>query len=133
MPLHPHAPLKCSHFTCTHAPSADSDADAIVELIGEGHVQKLSLAHNNLGPEAAFKIAGALEENKSLTWLSMHSNAIGHNGAMAFAKALQGANTTLTSLFLSANDLPAESKGVLNAVNEARGESKLTGLNGLVL
>ena len=63
----------------------------------------------------------------------MHGNIIGHNGAMAFAKVLQGSNTTLTSLFLSANDLPAESKGVLLAVNEARGERKLSGLNGLVL
>ena len=110
----------------------DSDADAIVALIAEGKVKKLLLTNNQLGSGAAAKIVACLETNTTLTSLSLHSNRLGNAGAAQFANFLQGKNATLTSLFLSANDIDDGAKQTLRSLNEER-TPKLSGLTGLVL
>lgn len=118
--------------TITNQSLDDADADAIVDLIKEGNAKKLVLAQNNLGPQAAAKIAACLESNKTLETLSLHSNVLGDRGAQSFAKLLQSSNTTLTSLYLSDNNFSQGAISMLRSTNDARAKP-LAGLTGLVL
>ena len=64
--------------------------------------------------------------------LSLHCNRLGNAGAAQFGNFLQGKNTTLVSLFLSANDIDESAKQTLRTMNDGR-TPKLSGLTGLVL
>ena len=97
----------------------DADADAIVSLILEGRVKTLQLAYNELTETAACKIAHALEDNTTLTALSLHCNRIGPDGGLAFARVLER-NTTLTSLYLSENLTDEAAEQTIKIANEQR-------------
>ena len=109
----------------------DADADAITTVMREGKLTKLLLANNELGDEAAIKIAATLAQNTTLRSLSLHNNRIKSEGGHAFAKAL-ATNTTLTSLYLSSNDLGQEAEDAIATANALRPEP-MKGLGGLVL
>ena len=109
----------------------DADADAITTVMRETKLTKLLLANNELGDEAAKKIAATLAENTTLVSLSLHNNRITSEGGHAFATAL-GKNTTLTSLYLSSTDLGNEAEEAIAMANALR-PNPMKGLGGLVI
>lgn len=109
----------------------DSDADMIVALLTDNVVTKLTLADNQLGDDAAAKIAEGLKTNTSLTYLTMSKNAVGAAGGKKLAEALK-LNSSLKTLFLSGNPL-GDSLAAIKEANAARACPMDDGLNGLVL
>lgn len=82
--------------------------DPVMELLGsvlsrkDCHIQRISLAENQISNKGAKALARSLLVNRSLTSLDLRSNAIGPQGAKALADALK-INRTLASLSLQSN------------------------------
>ncbi|XP_070219295.1 NLR family CARD domain-containing protein 3 isoform X2 [Bos mutus] len=82
--------------------------DPVMELLGsvlsgkDCHIQRISLAENQISNKGAKALARSLLVNRSLTTLDLRSNSIGPQGAKALADALK-INRTLASLSLQSN------------------------------
>ncbi|KAM5227239.1 NLR family CARD domain-containing protein 3 [Ctenodactylus gundi] len=90
--------------------------DQVMELLGsmlsgkDCHIQKISLAENQISNKGAKALARSLLVNRSLTTLDLRSNCIGPQGAKALADALR-INRTLTSLSLQNNIIRDDGAG----------------------
>ncbi|XP_069502967.1 NLR family CARD domain-containing protein 3 [Ambystoma mexicanum] len=71
------------------------------------HIEKISLAENEIGNKGAKALARSLMVNRSIAVLNLHSNAIGSKGAAALADMLK-INLTLRSLSLQNNIIKEE-------------------------
>ncbi|XP_072459219.1 NLR family CARD domain-containing protein 3 [Notamacropus eugenii] len=82
--------------------------DNVMELLGsvlsskDCHIQKISLAENQIHNKGAKALARSLLVNRSLTVLDLRSNSIGPQGAKALADSLK-INRVLVSLSLQNN------------------------------
>ncbi|XP_043831255.1 NLR family CARD domain-containing protein 3 [Dromiciops gliroides] len=82
--------------------------DSVMELLGsvlsskDCHIQKISLAENQIHNKGAKALARSLLVNRSLTVLDLRSNSIGPQGAKALADSLK-INRVLMSLSLQNN------------------------------
>ncbi|XP_061206634.1 NLR family CARD domain-containing protein 3 isoform X3 [Neopsephotus bourkii] len=87
--------------------------DNVMELLGsmlsvkDCHIQKLSLAENQISNKGAKALARSLLVNRSLTALDLRNNSIGPTGARALADALKQ-NQVLLSLNLQHNTIKEE-------------------------
>ncbi|KAM9016004.1 NLR family CARD domain-containing protein 3 isoform 1-T1 [Ara ararauna] len=87
--------------------------DNVMELLGsmlsvkDCHIQKLSLAENQISNKGAKALARSLLVNRSLTALDLRNNSIGPAGAKALADALKQ-NQVLLSLNLQHNAIKEE-------------------------
>ncbi|XP_061330146.1 NLR family CARD domain-containing protein 3 isoform X3 [Pezoporus flaviventris] len=87
--------------------------DNVMELLGsmlsvkDCHIQKLSLAENQISNKGAKALARSLLVNRSLTALDLQNNSIGPTGARALADALKQ-NQVLLSLNLQHNTIKEE-------------------------
>jgi Ran GTPase-activating protein (RanGAP) involved in mRNA processing and transport len=103
----------------------------ILEKIRNNQVGELNLSYAKPNEEEVKKLAEALQENKSLTFLNLWSNHIGDEGVKALAEALQE-NKSLTSLNLGGDAYGINDIGVegAKALAQALQENKsLTSLN----
>ena len=110
----------------------DSDADLIVEILKRGKVKKMMLTSNDLGEEAAHKIATALLDNTSLHWLSLASNQFTDVGGALFADVIEK-NEVLETLFLVGNQMTVTACDKLWEANQKRTKPMTENLFGLVL
>lgn len=110
----------------------DSDADLIVSIIKKNKVKKLILANNDLAEEAAKKIAEAMWENTSITFLSLANNKFSDAGCLEFTTVLEK-NTTMQQLMLCGNKASVETCDVLWAANDKREKPLTENLYGLVV
>ncbi|XP_074052970.1 NLR family CARD domain-containing protein 3 isoform X1 [Macrotis lagotis] len=84
--------------------------DNVMELLGsvlsskDCHIQKISLAENQIHNKGAKALARSLLVNRSLTVLDLRSNSIGPQGAKALADSLK-INRVLVSLSLQNNTI----------------------------
>ena len=104
---------------CPQSRLTDTDADAICAIIEKNKVKKLVLMRNDLGDEAAVKIAAAVAKNTSLTFLSLGWNKFTEKAADAFAEAIVE-NETLTNFFFDHNKMTPEVDARLWAANAKR-------------
>ena len=104
---------------CPQARLTDADADAICAIIEKNKATKMVLIRNDLGDEAATKIAAAVAKNTSLKFLSLGWNKFTEKGADAFAEAIVE-NESLTNFFFDHNWLKPEVDARLWAANEKR-------------
>ncbi|KAM9555198.1 NLR family CARD domain-containing protein 3 isoform 2-T2 [Guaruba guarouba] len=87
--------------------------DNVMELLGsmlsvkDCHIQRLSLAENQISNKGAKALARSLLVNRSLTALDLRNNSIGPAGAKALADALKQ-NQVLLSLNLQHNAIKEE-------------------------
>ena len=83
----------------------DSQAALLANALQNNHsLTYLSLGRNQVGDAGASALANAIQNNHSLTCLELNSNQVGGAGASALANALQN-NHTLTSLNLYHNQV----------------------------
>ena len=117
---------------CVQKWLTDKDADMIVDVLQKNKCKKFVLARNDLGPEAATKIADAMVANTSVTFLSLAGNKFNDDGALEFVKVLKG-NTTMETIFLSDNFTSEKTCDELYAANAEREKPLPENLYGIVL
>ena len=91
----------------------------------------INLMGCNIGDKGAVEVAKALENNATVTTISLSDNHIGNEGAIALADALRN-NNTVTEIFLASNQIGDE--GVIALAELVKNNSVLnTILNALYL
>ena len=85
--------------------------DALNDII-QNKIDKLNLYNNNIDDEKTAILANALQNNHSLSYLSLGVNKVGYAGAIALANALQN-NRSLTYLDLYKNKVGAAGASAL--------------------
>ena len=119
-------------IACAQKCLKDSDADMIAECIRRNKCKKLVLVRNDLGAEAAKKIADAMCENTSIEFLSFDQNKFGDTGGLEFVRVLKE-NNTMKTIFLSSNKMSEKACDELHAANQERENPLPESLYGLVL
>ena len=94
----------CKAHTAEYRMRWSADKMAIIAFLkrNEAHLQCLDLGNNNLGDKAATHIAEALERNKTVTEVRLHSNNIGDEGSTHLSEIFTK-NRTITLLDLRDN------------------------------
>lgn len=93
-------------------PQGTSDLSWHLINSGNTSLTQISLAANNIGPEASESLSQLIEECWSIESIDLSDNHLGDEGVTALCQALRH-NRTLTSLNLSANMITSKGAWVL--------------------
>ncbi|CAJ1080874.1 NLR family CARD domain-containing protein 3 [Xyrichtys novacula] len=120
--------LYCSHLRLEN----NNFKDDVMELLGsllsakDCHIQKISLAENNISGKGAKALSRALLVNRTLSSLNLRNNNIGSKGAKYLAEALK-MNQVLVSINFQNNAIEEEGAQALAEVLQCN--RKLVSLN----
>ncbi|XP_074519563.1 NLR family CARD domain-containing protein 3 [Halichoeres trimaculatus] len=120
--------LYCSHLRLEN----NGFKDDVMELLGsllsakDCHIQRISLAENNISGKGAKALSRALLVNRTLTSLNLRNNNIGSKGAKSLAEALK-MNQVLVSVNFQNNGIEEEGAQALAEVLQCN--RKLVSLN----
>ncbi|KAL8175119.1 UNVERIFIED_CONTAM: hypothetical protein K2H54_013836 [Gekko kuhli] len=119
--------LYCSNLRLDNNRFKDSAMDLLGSVLSgkDCHIQKISLAENQIGNKGTKALARSLMVNRSLLALDLRNNSIGPQGAKALADSLK-INQCLLSLNLQKNGVgPQGSKKLAEALKKNWGLKEL--------